>query len=132
MKKQKTGRYFFKKSVKIPIYGGSFIMIFSNDVEKVGAVVGHDNIDYGQLYASTYCNAVNTNTDNYCVVLNFWNPNGDISIGTITHEVTHAANRLLYSRGMERDWMNDEPEAYLKGWMADQIHSFMVACDILR
>jgi hypothetical protein len=123
--------YFYKKVVKIPIYGGNFIILFSNDSQKVERFVNYKKEDIDNLYAFTFHNFLYSGYESFCVVFNFWNPNSRISMGTITHEVSHAANKLLLARGVEPDWDNDECEAYIKGWMSDMIEKFMIECNII-
>ena len=128
MKKQTSG-FFFKRVVKIPIYFGNFIIIFSDDPIKVSKVVDCDPREILNIYAHTYHNFMYNNLESFCVVFNFWD-SMPITMGAIIHEVTHAGNRLLLSRELEPDWMNDEAEAYLKSWMADEVQKFMLACKI--
>jgi len=107
-------------------------MVFSNDKEKIGNLIPCPKSDLDHIYAFTYCCFMYQGHESFSVVFNFWNPMARMSIGTITHEVNHAANRLLASRGAEPDFLNDEAESYLKGWMADQVESFMVSCGIMK
>ncbi len=44
------------------------------------------------------------------------------SVGLITHEVTHIKNMVYKHAGIKHDPNNDEPEAYLSGWIADEIY----------
>ena len=129
-KKKLPENYFFKKVIKIPIYFGNFIIIFSNDKEKVGALTKIKSSEMCELYAHTFCNFIYGGQESFCVCFNFWDES-PITIGTIMHEINHAGNRLLSAREFERDWWNDEAECYLKGWMADQVESFMRACNIV-
>lgn len=42
----------------------------------------------------------------------------------IVHEIVHVKNCLYFLCGMELDCKNDEPEAYLCGWLAENIFKF--------
>ena len=131
MKKTKQPTtYFFKKVIKIPVYYGNFIIIFSNDIEKVEKLIRVSNGTLGYLYAHTFHNFVYRDQESFCVCFNFWCET-PVSIGTITYEVNHAGNRLLHSREFDPDWTNDEAECYIKGWMADEIEIFMKQCKIV-
>jgi hypothetical protein len=121
--------YFFKKVVPIPIYGGKFLIVFSNDTVKVARIVNTHPDNIGHIYGLTFHNFLSGGWESFCVCFNFWTPD-PITLGTICHEVNHAANRLMQSREFEPDWKNDEAECYLKGWMADEIQKFMVQCNI--
>jgi len=43
----------------------------------------------------------------------------------IAHEVTHLKNYIYDDLGIELDRFNDEPEAYLVGWLVKQIDEFL-------
>jgi hypothetical protein len=124
------GPYFFKKAIPIPMYGGYFIIIFSNDINKVCAAVDCDTAKVPGLYAHTFHNFLYNKYESFAVCFNFWCLN-TITTGTIVHEVNHAGNRLLMSREVIPDYENDEAESYLKSWMADEVEKFMKKCNIV-
>ena len=133
MRKTKApSTYFFRKVIKIPMYSGNFIILFSNDIKKVCKTVNIKEEFIDELYGHTFHNFLYGGYESFCICLNFWSDE-PITTGTIIHEVTHAGNRLLMSRDFKEDWMNDEAEAeaYLKGWMADEIEKFMRQCKIV-
>lgn len=127
--KKRINLYFFKKVVKIPIYFGNFIIIFSDDPIKTARVVGCNPRDLTNLYAHTYHNFMYNNLESFCVIFNFWDST-PITMGTVVHEITHVGNKLLLSRELEPDWINDEAEAYLKSWMGDRVADFMMECKL--
>jgi len=43
----------------------------------------------------------------------------------IAHEIVHLKNYIYQDCSMEVDRYNDEPEAYLTGWLFDQINNFL-------
>lgn len=47
--------------------------------------------------------------------------NHKYDINTICHEAVHIKNAVFMHSGMTHDPNNDEPEAYLLGWIAEQI-----------
>lgn len=54
------------------------------------------------------------------------NPKGpQFSAGTIAHEAGHAARFVLSRAGVDLDFENDEPEAYLTGWLVNVIHALL-------
>lgn len=59
--------------------------------------------------------------DNYLVVIFDGRQKWDIN--TICHEVVHIKNAIYNHAEMAHDDENDEPEAYLSGWIAEQIHN---------
>ena len=106
------------------MYSGYFIILFSNDPIKTGKIVNCNPERITYVYASTFHNFLYNGYESFCVLFNFWG-SSPITIGTITHEVNHAANALLYAREVIPDWTNDEAESYLKAWMADEVQTFM-------
>ena len=44
-----------------------------------------------------------------------------VTLGTIAHECLHACNFILQSRGVLADRHNDEPDAYLLGYLVDHV-----------
>ena len=127
MKQETPKVYYYEKAIKIPLYYGSFLIIFSNDGERVKRTT---NIR-GELndFAFTFYNFIHKGKETFCVCFNFWTLE-PVTMGTITHEVNHAANRVLYSRGVVADYENDEADSYLKGWMVEQVQRFMQDCNI--
>jgi hypothetical protein len=126
----KEKKLFYKKAIEIPMYGGIFLIIFSNDISQIRKTVNcSDKID--GLYAFTFHNFLHKGRETFCVCLNFW-AESRITLGTIMHEVSHAANRLMSSRGIDPSFDNDESESYIKGWMADEIEKFMVKCNLIK
>ena len=131
MKKTKAEQlHFYRKIVKIPIYSGNFIIIFSNDSERVAKAVNVKNGDIGYLYAFTFHNFIHKGYESFCVCFNFWTSD-PITTGTLVHEVTHATHRILQAREVIPDFDNDEAECYLAGFLADQVEKFMRDCKIV-
>jgi len=105
------------ETINIPIYCAKLTMILDeNDLksvqkkyktkslEKYGAVVfKHDSEDNHYIAAFS-------DKDH---------------LSNITHEVVHIKNQIYLDCGVELDRLNDEPEAYLSGWLFDQIYNFL-------
>jgi len=125
-----SGVYFYKKVVKIPMYSGYFIIVFSNDVRAVEKTVNLQNNHLDYLYAHTFHNFIYGGYESFCITLNFWSNTSTISLGSITHELTHCVNRVLQARGVVLDWENDEASAYLSSWMGDEVQKFMKQCNL--
>lgn len=49
----------------------------------------------------------------------------DSDINTISHEIVHAINFIYISRGIKLDLHNDEPQAYLTGWITEVTTKFL-------
>ncbi len=41
---------------------------------------------------------------------------------TAAHEAVHVVNRIYEFSGIKHDFKNDEPQAYLTGWIVGEIH----------
>jgi hypothetical protein len=120
--------FFFKKIIKIPIFYGNFVIIFSNDEAAIRKVTKYN----GSLeeFAYTFTNFLCKGKESIAVVFNFWTEE-PVTLGTIMHEVNHAGNRLMSSRNAEPSFENDEAESYIKGFFADEIQKFMKQCGIV-
>ena len=46
-------------------------------------------------------------------------------LNNIAHEVVHIKNHIFLDCAMELDRHKDEPEAYLTGWLFDEIYKFL-------
>ena len=46
-------------------------------------------------------------------------------LSTIAHEIVHLKNYIYLDCAMEIDKINDEPEAYLTGYLFDLIYDFL-------
>lgn len=105
-----------KKKIKIPIYGCELTMIL------------YDNLDYIEKKYNTHSlkdfGAVTLKDDNsyrhYIVAFT----DAD-HLSNIAHEIVHLKNFIYLDCAMELDRHNDEPEAYLTGWLFDLIYNFI-------
>lgn len=49
----------------------------------------------------------------------------NIDINTVSHECYHTVSSICISRGMTIDPHNDEPQAYLMGWIMNLTYNFL-------
>lgn len=60
-------------------------------------------------------------------IANFWIVFKDtpqsLCMNTIGHEVVHMVNGIFKSRGIELSLDNDEPQAYLTGWVTETVYN---------
>lgn len=104
------------KTIAIPIYCGKLTMILDKDLlsvqkkyktsslEDFGAVTMKQKSDY-RHYIVAFTDATH--------------------LSNIAHEVVHVKNHIYLDCAMELDRFNDEPEAYLTGWLFDEIYKFL-------
>jgi hypothetical protein len=127
---KKTGPYFFMKATSIPLYNGYFIVVFSNGPKQVAKVLRCKESEITYMYAHSFYNFCHKGYESFAVCFNLWGET-EVTTGTIIHEVVHASNRVLLSRGVEPDFENDEASAYLAGWMGDIVVNFMKKCNLV-
>lgn len=104
--------------IDIPIYYGYLNVIIAEneaDMIGIGKKYGHkeDVSKYGAFSWSDY----DKKGINNCYVVVTKN----ISNHLIAHEVVHLVNAIFLHIGCELDRHNDEPQAYLTGWIFNQI-----------
>lgn len=102
------------KTIKIPIYQSNLTIVIDKDLSYVekkyktkslknfGAVTLKDEIKYRD----------------YVVAFEYYS--GSI----IAHEIVHIINYIYLDCGIELDRVNDENQAYLTGWLFDEINKF--------
>lgn len=103
-----------KKTINIPIYGVKLTMILDDDfsyVEKKynlkplkGRAVTIESSEYRHIVVAFVDKKY---------------------VGSIAHEVVHIKNYICLWCGAELDRENDEYEAYLSGYLYEQIHEFL-------
>jgi len=104
------------KEVSIPIYFGKLVMIFTDELEKLNPVY-----------------KTNIKEDDYDAVVFLDKPESDKVIvaikrkdwSVIAHETVHVVNAIFLSCNIQLDRNNDEPQAYLTGWVVQQIDDFL-------
>lgn len=105
-----------KKNVHIPIYFGWLTVILADSVEELQKE--HPEQDISPLACATVFTdeKVDNGTTNYVAAF-FGQPEGQ----TIAHEAVHIVNRIFLDRGIQLTPYNDEPQAYLTGWVFETI-----------
>lgn len=101
-----------KKIIRVPIYQAKVTVLLVDSLKEIE--------DRYQL-KDTECVAamVFRRKYNYFVAFERLDP------GIIAHEVTHLVNHIFYDRGVELDLVNDEPQAYLTGWLYGNIYDII-------
>lgn len=106
------------KKVKIPIYYGSLIIIVSDDYKEVAKKYRiTENVDlYGAFVWKQYKNDI----AEFLICID-----EKITNHLIAHECTHLVNYIFKEKGIYLDLDNDEPQAYLMGWLFKEIEDFL-------
>lgn len=106
--------------VNIPIYHGKLFIFFTKDFNKVAKkynlkkLIGEDLNGFG-----AFCTAQENKKGITQYFLIFGKkPSHSI----IAHECIHAVNWIMSDRKIAPDLINDEPQAYLLGWVVSQVY----------
>jgi len=107
------------KRIPIPIYFGQLQIVITDNFTEASKKmkVDHGDVDPDSVGAFVNVSSHGNGLDFFTV---FFKP--DASHGLIAHEVVHLVNGIYSERHMELDKQNDEPQAYLTGWITDQIY----------
>jgi hypothetical protein len=104
------------KVFKIPIYCCSFEVVLDKDLSYIEKKYNTFSLkDFG---------AVTLKDENKYrhYVIGFTDKN---HLSNIAHEIVHLKNYIYEDCAMQLDAINDEPEAYLTGWIFETIHNFL-------
>lgn len=104
------------KKIKIPIYRCTLTIILDKDLSYVEKKYKTKSLeDFGAVTLE------NKNHPRHYVVA-FTDAT---HLSNIVHEIVHIKNYIYLACAMNSDVINDEPEAYLSGWLFDQINNFL-------
>lgn len=108
------------KELKVPLYGVR-VMIFSTK-EAGDKFLGYESIDtnYSAMVSVLKCSK---GIDYIAITFRALE---DYCSETLTHECVHAAWRVLELVGIKVSVDNQEPLAYLAGWLSRQVNNFMM------
>ena len=104
-----------RKTIKIPIYFGSLTIIKIDDFKKLNEIYKIKVDD--SLYDAVVFEI--KNNDEYIVAIK------KVEWSIIVHEVVHIVNAIFLKCGIELDRHNDEAQAYLTGWIVNEIDNFL-------
>lgn len=108
------------KKVEIPIYYGNLIIIVSNDYSEVAKKFKLQKYNVELFGAFSWKERDKNDILNYYVCVD-----EKVSNHLVAHEVVHLVNFIFLEKGIELDRINDEPQAYLTGWIFKQINNFL-------
>lgn len=103
------------KEILIPIYFGTLVIILTDDWEEVD--IAYNTKIEENLYDAVVFEI--KEDDKYIVAIK------KIKWSIIAHEVVHLVNAIYLKCGIELDRHNDEPQAYLTGWIINEIDKFL-------
>lgn len=104
-----------KKTIDIPIYIGKLTIISDTDLSYVEKKYKTKSLkNFGAITLKD-----ESKYRNYVVAFEY--TEGSI----IAHEIVHVINYIYLDCGIELDRVNDENQAYLTGWLFNEICSFL-------
>lgn len=106
-------------NIPIPIYFGTLQVVVTKDFREPESKLGFD-FTVSQLHYSSYVSNTTSNKTGITRYTLLIKP--DASPKIIAHEAFHVVSMVFNDRGIEYDTENDEPAAYLLGWVVEQIH----------
>ena len=104
------------REVTIPIYFGTLVMIFTDELERLNSVY-KTNIKEEDYEAVVFTEVNKSNKFVVAIKQKNWS--------VIAHEAIHVVNSIFLSCNILLDRDNDEPQAYLMGWVIQQIDDFL-------
>jgi hypothetical protein len=105
------------KTINVPVYECGLTIILTKDLNEVVKKYKL-NGEFGNFGALTFENK--SKHRNYVVAFT------DAShLSNIAHEIVHIKNYIFLGINAKIDLHNDEPEAYLTGWLFDKIYEFL-------
>lgn len=118
-------KYFHIKITSIPLYGGIFGIIVSNDVTAIREHISefdaeNSNTVFGHTFLTPY-----DGKESYFIVLNPKYEYKKLTQGTIAHEALHVTTFVLNNRGININIDNDEAAAYFLDWVVDKTNRFL-------
>jgi len=120
------------KRIKIPIYPGILILLFSEDPERMinEGIIAQENAPKEDEVGACIFGGIYKGHYTFVIVMNFWNEEMPITLDSTVHEINHCGNRILNYAEAKADFLNDEAESYLKGWIANEFQLFMQECNV--
>lgn len=107
-----------KKVITIPIYHNQLVVIKCDDLQEVAKKYNLGDVSsYGAFVFKL------TNKDGRKRYVAAFDK--DYTGSLIAHECVHLVNEIYIDRGIQLDRQNDEPQAYLTGWLFEQCEKFL-------
>ena len=104
------------KKIEVPIYGFDLTIILTKDLNEVVKKYKLQG-NWGEFGALTFEDK--SKYRHYVVAFTDAN-----HLSNIAHEIVHIKNYIFLGINAKVDLHNDEPEAYLTGWLFDKIYEF--------
>lgn len=103
------------KIVPIPIYFGKLIIVKTDNFKEVNKV--YKTKAKNKLYDAVVFETIKEGHHVVAIKVVNWS--------VIAHETVHLVNNIFLECGIQLDRVNDEPQAYLTGWIINEIDKFL-------
>lgn len=127
----------YKKSIKIPLYSGRFLILFSDKeiyLRDEGYDDGEDNfkVDFAHCF---FINEILENKKSYKAFMIAFNLGFDpdynkITHGILAHELFHVTSMILEEHDIKLSHDSEEAFCYLNNWLTDETYKFIDECKI--
>lgn len=107
------------KKIDIPIYYGSLIIVVSDKYPDVAKKFGLSE-DVDRFGAFVWTRQDSSGITEFLICID-----EEVENHLIAHETVHLVNAIFEDKGIQLDRSNDEPQAYLTGWVFKQIEDFV-------
>lgn len=104
---------------KIPIYHGEIWIIFSDDFIESGKELG---IEFRKSANECLGLALRKEIKGPGVYCIFIKTHKRLSVDVLAHEALHIVNYIFEDRGISINTKNDEPQAYMLGWVLSNVY----------
>lgn len=109
-------------TIELPIYEIDLVIVVDKDWEKANKKFKLElEPNWLKAHALTYCDleADTTKAEIYLLIKDY-----DFSYNTVSHELFHIISIICDLRDINMDKGNDEPLAYLQGYLGEKILNF--------
>lgn len=102
----------------IPVYFGKLWVIFTDDIIEAGKKIGIAFKPSANDCLGLAVRRIESGAGEYAIFIKSHKRN---SPDVVAHEALHLVNYVFEDRGVELSTSNDEPQAYMLGWVVEQI-----------
>lgn len=113
-----------RRTINIPLYGCKVYVVFAPDTNEESARICK-KLGYRRAGGSNYAEVIGCETVHAYYILY---STDHLTLNILVHEVTHLGGLILKDRGYNQS--DDEPLAYLNGYLAGELENIMIRNNI--
>ena len=118
--KMKEQLFTYKRTIPLDIYKEEITVILSNDTDKLNKKFDLVETEYFAMVTTSGGRGLDI-----VIILNPLHSQCKLAVGTVAHESFHAAMHLAYHKGIDVEFSNQEPMAYLLEYITNKVHKFL-------